>query len=208
MTHLKNKIIDRITIDPSWRPGEFHPVISEEELNQVGRIHADFFSTIFSPTDEVIIMPIDIAGGVHHPHLLLRKLRHKPAFESIVDQISIDVMSYHSEQQSDLTKISPSPKLAQIVHNRRIALIDVMYDSGNTVNQLLHFLPQYEPIDITVFIVVSKHTPANISQRFQQTKLFNDISPVIFVPDNLWLRGWGLDNDRKLFHIEGKIPIK
>lgn len=208
MTITENKIIDRITIDPTWQPGNFYKVVSETKINQVGRIHADFFNTIYKSDDEVVLMPIAIAGAVHHPSLLLRKLSHTPAFHSIKDYIEIDVMSYHSEVQSNLTEITQSPKLAEIIHGRHIALIDVMFDSGNTVNQLLNFLPQFDIIDITVFIVVSKHTPDQINQRFSHLPHFRDISPLIITPEKLWLRGWGLDNDRKLFHIEGKIPLQ
>jgi len=203
---LDNLVFDRIKFDPTMPPGQFETVINHQKIRELGCLQADFFNSHFESNDQIVLMPIGIAGSVRHPHLLLDLLEPTPIFPNLIDYIEIDCESYHNEKSSSDISISHSAKLAQIVKGRRIALIDTMFDSGRTVCTILHYLEQFEPIDITLILVISKIEPADIIKMCQKYPLFSDVLPLIMVPEGYWYRGWGMDDKRFRRWIEAKIP--
>ena len=123
-------------------------------------------------------------------------------FTDLVKQIGkceidfIRAKSYEGTTQSEI-KITKSCELELM--DRDVYLVDDIYDSGNTMNKLVHHLTTYNPKSITPITLFKKHT-ANNPNLIYGFELQNEH----------WLVGYGLDasdgTKRNLPHILGFIP--
>lgn len=205
MTKTKFNIQEKFT-PPEFIPGQFYDFISAQELDQVCQIQADFFHTHFDIQEEVVFVPVEIAGAVMYPQNLIKYLSNPER----LDIAYVDVMSFKNEQRLKTMSVHFSPKLPDVTKNKKIVIIDTMYDKGTTVLTLLDTFSKspFSPVSISVFTMINKHIYDQLKTKMSEFPLFYQLAPFIKVPEELWYRGYGLDNQRLLPNIQAKIPIK
>jgi hypoxanthine phosphoribosyltransferase len=123
-------------------------------------------------------------------------------FTDLVKQVGeceidfINAKSYEGTTQGTV-KIIDSIKVD--IEEKDVYLVDDIYDSGNTMNKLVHHLTTYNPKSITPITLFKKHT-SNNPNLIYGFELQNEH----------WLVGYGLDasdgTKRNLPHILGFIP--
>ncbi len=205
MTKIKNSEIRELFTPPEWETGKFYDYISKEALDEVCKIQADFFHTIFADDEEVVIVPVEIAGAVMYPNNLIKYIKNPER----LDIAYVDVMSYKNEQKLKTMTINYSSKLPNVVKNKKIVILDTMYDKGTTILTLLDKFSDKSIFDIknmSVFTMINKHPYSQLETKMSEFPLFYKLAPYLKVPKILWYRGYGLDDKRLLPYIQAKIP--
>jgi len=206
MTKTKIYETEELFTPSSWKPGQFHPFISAEKLDERCQIQAAFFNEIFAENEEVVLVPVEIAGAVKYPNNLMRHINNP----NRLDIAYVDVMSYKNEQKLKTMTVHYSSKLLDVTKNKKIVIVDTMYDKGTTILTLLNKFSQ-KPVNIkniSVFTMINKHHYKHLETKMSEFPLFYKLAPFFKVPTELWYQGYGLDDKRCICHIEAKIPIK
>ncbi len=206
MTKTKKYEIEELHVPSSWKPGEFNPFISAEKLDERCEIQAAFFNEIFATNEEVVLVPVEIAGAVKYPNNLMKYINNPKR----LDIAYVDVMSFKNEKRLKEMTVNYSPKLPDVIKNKKIIIIDCMYDKGTTILTLLDTFSKspFFPINISIFTMINKHPFEQLKNKLSEFPLFYKLAPYFKVPSELWYRGYGLDDERCIDHIQAKIPIK
>ena len=116
-----------------------------------------------------------------------------------MSECEIDFISAKSYQGTKQGEVLIVDTLKVDIKGKDVYLIDDIYDSGNTMNELTHHLTAYNPKSITPVTLFKKHYSNN-------DKLVYGFE----LKDEHWLVGYGLDavdgTKRNLPHILGYLP--
>jgi len=123
-------------------------------------------------------------------------------FTDLVKQVGdceIDFISAKSYQGTKQGEVLIVDALKVDIEGKDVYLVDDIYDSGNTMNKLIHHLKAYNPKSITPITLFKKHY-SNTDNLIYGFELTNEH----------WLVGYGLDaadgTKRNLPHILGYLP--
>lgn len=116
-----------------------------------------------------------------------------------MSECEIDFISAKSYQGTKQGEVLIVDTLKVDIEGKDVYLIDDIYDSGNTMNELTHHLTAHNPKSITPVTLFKKHYSNN-------DKLVYGFE----LKDEHWLVGYGLDavdgTKRNLPHILGYLP--
>ena len=114
----------------------------------------------------------------------------------------VTLKTYVNDSPDKSRRVCPSVFKEEWITNKKVLIIEDVYDTGNLMGQLLEVVGGFKPEELNVAVLVHKRNPVNVSFRFSARWTG-------FVLPNEFIVGCGIDYSerfRELGHIVSLSP--